>query len=97
MSLQTVYQNGLLKTVNDNFSDLNGFGTYTAVADDATAGTVDIDTGVSGATVFIVQILRAGAVATSDAAISISAGVLTVADGSTYTLTADDVINYWAA
>jgi hypothetical protein len=71
-------------------------GSYTAVAGDATAGTLDIVTGFSTVTSYTVQILRAGAVATSDVALSVSAGTLTVADGSTYAVTADDVINWIA-
>jgi len=42
------------------------------------------------------MILRSGKVATSDAAVSESSGTLTVADGSTFNLTKDDVI-HWIA
>lgn len=72
-------------------------GTYTAIADDATANTLDIDTGKATATVFLVQVYRAGVNVTNDAAISMAAGVITVADGAaTYDITADDVINWIA-
>ncbi len=70
---------------------------YTAVADDDTAGTLDIVTGLSSVDSFQVQILRAGVDVTGDAVISEAAGTITVADGSTYAITADDVINWLAA
>lgn len=70
-------------------------GQHVVTATEAQAGKVDIDTHVTGATCFLVQVIRAGKVATSDAAVSLSAGVLTVGDGSTFNLTAGDVIMYW--
>ena len=83
---------GWLKDIQDNFG---GFGTYTVVTADDTAGTKDIDTGMTWATSFLVQIFRSGVNVMDDAIVSISAGVLTVADGgATYALTAGDVINY---
>ena len=69
-------------------------GTYTAVADDDTANKASIDTGKADAVGCIVQIVRAGVVVGADAKPSIAAGVLTVADGSTYNVTAGDVINW---
>lgn len=66
---------------------------YTVTSDDATAGTVTIATGVTIASA-VVQIVRAGAVVTGDAAVSYSAANLVVADGATYVLTENDVINY---
>lgn len=71
-------------------------GSYTVVADDDTAGTKTIATGITiGAP--IVQILRAGVDVTADAVITFAAGNLTIADGAaTYDLTADDVINWIA-
>lgn len=70
-------------------------GTYTMVAGDASAGTVDIDTGLATADSAIVQIYRSGVGVFSDQAVSIAAGVITVADGgATYACTADDVVNY---
>ena len=95
MSLKSLSGAGWLKDIKDNFDALGGMGTYTAVAADATADTLSIDTGLTDATMFIVQILRADVDVTGDAVISLSSGVLTVADGaSTYAITADDVINY---
>ena len=72
---------------------VGGSGEYAVDSDDDTANTVDIDTGVtiSG---YIVQIYRSGVEVHGDAAISVATTVLTVADGSTYTLTDGDVINY---
>lgn len=67
---------------------------YTAVTADDTAGTVDIDTGLNTITAAIVQILRSDAVVTADAGVSWINGTVTVTDGgSTYAITADDVIN----
>lgn len=72
-------------------------GTYTAVAGDATANTLDIDTGLDALSSYLVQIFRSGVQINSDQAVSVSAGVITVADGaSTYAITAGDVIN-WVA
>lgn len=68
-------------------------GAYTVIAGDDTANTKTIATGVTIAAK-IVQILRAGADVTGDAAISSSAANLTIADGSTYVLTTGDVINW---
>lgn len=69
-------------------------GTYTAVEGDNTADKAVINTGMANATGAIVQIVRAGVVVGADAKPSIAAGVLTVADGSTYKVTAADVINW---
>lgn len=67
---------------------------YTVVADDDTAGTVTIATGVTIAAK-IVQVFRANIDVTGDAVISTSAANLTVADGATFVLTTGDVINYF--
>lgn len=70
-------------------------GAHTVIADEATAETLDITTGLAGATVFIVQIFRSDVMVLGDAEVSMAAGVLTIANGSaTYDLTADDVINW---
>jgi hypothetical protein len=71
-------------------------GSYTVVAGDDTANTVDIDTKLSSVTTAVVQVIRAGKVATGDAAVSFAAGVLTVANGATYVLTTGDVLNWIA-
>lgn len=71
-----------------------GRASYTALAADDTAGTVDIDLGLTTIVAPIVQILRAGVDVTDDAVITWAAGTVTVADGAvTYALTAGDVIN----
>lgn len=73
-----------------------GGGRYTATADDATAGTVDIDTGMTTISAQMVQVLRAGNISTDDADVTVVDGVITVADGATYVITAGDVINWIA-
>ena len=69
-------------------------GSHTAVAAEASAKKAEIDTGMAGATGFIVQVLRSGIVLGSAKA-SITAGVLRVENnGETYKVAADDVINW---
>jgi hypothetical protein len=95
MALKDIQIQGWLKDVNDNFDSIGERNSYTVVSDDATAETVDIDTGKADATSFIVQIWRSGVMVMEDADVSIDAGVLTVANGAaTYALTADDVITW---
>lgn len=65
----------------------------TVSASEDTANTKTIATGITIAAA-IVQITRAGAVVTDDAAVSYSGADLVVADGATYVLTENDVINY---
>ena len=69
-------------------------GVHTATSTEAGADKVEINTGMANATGAIVQIVRAGVVVGADAKPSLAAGVLTVADGSTYKVTAADVINW---
>ena len=69
-------------------------GAYTAVEDDNTANKASIDTGKADAVGCIVQIIRAGVVVGADAKVSQAAGVIAVEDGSTYKVTAADVINW---
>ena len=70
---------------------------HAVTSGEAAAGTLSITTGLSVIKVPIVQILRTGKVATSDAAVSFTGTSITVANGSTYTLTAGDVISWIAA
>lgn len=84
-----------------NFDVVKGqtMGSYTVVAADDTANTVTIPTAKwfgakEVATGFIVQIVRSGKVVSSDPAVSLSSNNLVVADGTTYVLTTNDVINY---
>lgn len=96
-------QNALLgtafQTAQTDIAALQGLsvkaGTYTAVAADATAGTKAIATGLGkDITGFIVQIYRSN-VGVIGATVTISAANLTFAtNGSTYVLTAGDVVNY---
>lgn len=100
MGLKTISGAGWLKDLNDNISSLDARGAYTCVTADDTAGTVDIDTGLATADVCIVQIYRSGVQLFLDQEVSISAGVITVADGSgtgaTFAVTAGDLVVYWA-
>ena len=69
-------------------------GTYTAVAGDDSANKASIDTGKADAVGCIVQVLRSGVVVGADAKPSVVAGVIAVEDGSSYKVTAGDVINW---
>ena len=80
----------------DWFRQLPECGVHIATSDDATANKVEIETGKPSAIGFIVQAYRAGVLISGDIKASISAGVLTVEDGSTYKITAGDVINWIA-
>lgn len=71
-------------------------GRHRVDAGEATDGSVDIDTGMTAISSQNVQVLRAGNVVTSDADVTVTDGVITVADGSTYNTTAGDVINWMA-
>jgi len=69
-------------------------GVHTVTATEASANKAEIDTGMAGATGFIVQVLRSGIVLGSAKA-SITAGVLRVEDNaSTYVVTTGDVISW---
>ncbi len=72
------------------------YGSYTVTADDDTANTKTIVTGLTAVAGQVVQIIRAGKVATVDAAVSHAAGNITIANGSTFVLTAADVVNWIA-
>lgn len=71
-------------------------GRHTATSGEATANSLDIDTGLAAIDAQVIQILRSGNVTTSDADVTVVDGVITVADGSTYSVTAGDVINWIA-
>lgn len=71
-------------------------GIYTATADDATANTTAIVTGLSTISAMSVMILRAS-ISLPSAGVSKANGTITVADNaSTYVLTAGDLI-HWIA
>jgi len=78
----------------DWISKLPAVGVHTVTAAEASANAATIATGKSNAAGFIVQIYRSGGLVGGDAAVGISAGILTVADGSAYSVTASDVINW---
>jgi hypothetical protein len=69
-------------------------GSHVATNDDATANFVNFDTGRTAAKVFQVQCFRSGVNIGGDVKASLTAGVLKVEDGSTYKITAGDVINW---
>jgi hypothetical protein len=69
-------------------------GSYIAVADDATADEIDFVTGLSAIAGWVVDIYRANVKVGGDVVVTAATGTLTVADGSVYKITADDVINY---
>ena len=69
-------------------------GVYTAVAGDANVNKASIATGMSNATGFIVQVIRSGVDIATDGKFSVASGVLAVESGSTYKVTAGDVINW---
>ena len=72
-------------------------GNYTADADDATADTLDIVTGLTTVSAFFIEVYRAGVPIFSDQAVSEAAGTITVADGAaTFAITADDEIHWLA-
>lgn len=72
-------------------------GQHSVDSDEDTAGELDIVTGLAAVAMFQVQILRAGAVVTGDAAVSESEGTLTVADGGDdYAVTENDVVQWLA-
>lgn len=94
MALEKVQGSDWQRRIVDNFATIGERGTHTVTADEDTANSAAIATGKADATAFIVQIFRSGVNVAHDAEVSISDGTLTVADGSTYTLTAADVINW---
>ena len=73
-------------------------GAHTVTDTEAQAGEVDIDTSVTGATAFLVQIYRAGVNVSADAVVTLADGILNVTDGDgdvPYEVTDGDVIMYW--
>ena len=81
----------------DDFGTLKA-GTHTLTGGEASAaGGLDIDTGLTSVTGYIVQIFRSGVNINSDQGVSESSGTITVTDGgSTYELTSGDVVNWIA-
>lgn len=72
-------------------------GTYTFVTADDTAGTKDIDTGLDNVASFQAELVTAAGVVTgADVVKSVSGGTITIADGSSYKLTADHILR-WSA
>lgn len=71
-------------------------GSHAVTSGEGAAHSAALATGLTSVATQFVQILRGGKVATSDAAVSVSGGTITVGDGSTYALTAGDVVNWLA-
>lgn len=99
MAVKIVTPNGMIKTINDNFSELalaaGVPGVHTVTGGEATANAAAIDTGFPEATGFEVDVWRAGVKVTADAVVTLSEGVLTVADGgATYNVTTGDKIHW---
>lgn len=83
--------------LDGSLSRATAVGKATAVAGDDTAGYIDIDTGLGAISSCNVMILRGGVVVSLDQVVTITAGVIRVADGaSTYDVTAGDVIHWQA-
>jgi hypothetical protein len=71
-------------------------GKYTVTAADVTATHTAIPTGITTLSALIIQILRTGKITTTDAAPALVSGAIQVSSGSTYTLTAGDIV-HWIA
>ena len=72
-------------------------GVHTVTTAEASANKAEIDSGMAGATGFIVQVMRSNIDMTTSSKISMAAGVVSVetnSAGSAFTLTAGDVINW---
>jgi len=67
-------------------------GSHVAIDADATANEVEIVTGATGC--FLVQVFRSGVNIGNDVKASLTDGVLTIEDGSTYKITTGDIINW---
>lgn len=83
------------KGLADKLADTFKTGTHTVTGGEGSAHTLDITTGLTTATGFIVQVYRSGVMVLADAAVSMAAGVITLADGAaTYDVTSGDVVNW---
>ena len=80
---------------SDWLAKLPAHGRHVVTSTEAGAGAAVIATDKPNATGFMVQVWSSGVDVTSDAAVTIVGGVLTVADGAaTFNLTAGDVITW---
>ena len=77
--------------------EVTASGMYTATSDDATADEAVIETGLASASMFIARVLRADVDVTGDAVLTTASGDISVADGSTYAVTAGDEIHWLAS
>lgn len=71
-------------------------GAHAVTGGEGSAHTCTMATGLTTISAAVVQVIRSGKVATSDASVSYTGGNLVVADGSTYALTSGDVLNWIA-
>lgn len=88
-----------LSDANNLSADGVAYGQHTVTGAEATANLVNITTGLADTTVanIAVTVSRSGSIVTTDAVITEpSAGVIRVADGSTYNTTAGDIITWFA-
>lgn len=82
-------------TGSDWLAKMPAHGRHVVTDAEATSNAAAIDTDKPGATGFLVQVWRSGVDMTADAAVTLVAGVLTVADGAaTYNMVAGDVISW---
>ena len=70
-------------------------GSHTVTAAEASANAAAINTGKPAASAWQVQVFRSGVNVMADAVVTLSGGVLTVADGgATYNMTTGDIIHW---
>jgi hypothetical protein len=104
MTLKDIQIHGWLQDVNDNFAALGGGalarGIHTATSDEATAGEVEILTGLENPSLYFIQIYRAGVNVRGNVVITHEEnGTLVVEDGAgggAYEVTAGDKIHWLA-
>ena len=74
---------------------LGGFKTYTVTAADVTATYANLASGLSTINGYIVQIYRAGVLLTGQTTTVSTTNLRIATNGTTYVLTAGDIINYY--
>lgn len=78
----------------DWLAKLPAHGRHVVTAAEATANQAVINTEKPSATGFMVHVWRSGVDVTGDAVVTLTAGALKLADGSTYNMTTGDVISW---
>lgn len=74
---------------------LGGFKTYTVTSADVTATQSTLASGLTAINGYIVQIYRAGVLLTGQTVTVSTTNLLISTNGTTYVLTAGDIINYY--